>query len=234
MTTLRTPVDLVCVTTTAPGPGTFVLGAAVAAFQGVEALVDGASYSYSVQQDNNFEFGYGVWNESAGTLTRTVLKSSYGGAPVSFNVGAQVTFTFLAEDLLAYLASIVGPPFNTYGLQWSIWFNAPPEANELLALYVAPLDYTYLPNFSGAASAPPLVLPALDWSATVERQVGGAGAWGAIGTIAIAALDGAVLLTTAGGTPVAIAGGDRIRIVAPGTVDAALTGFALTFKGFLS
>jgi hypothetical protein len=225
MTVLRTPVDLVCIATSAPGPDTFQLGNAVQAFQGVEALDDGKSYSYSVQQDSNFEFGYGTFNASARTLTRTVLRSSYGGAPVSFNLGAQVTFTFLAEDLLARLAAIAGPSPNLYGLQWSPWFNPAPVADELLALYVAPLNFNYLQNFAGAATAPPLVLPTADWAAALRRQVGGLGAWSDIGTVDVTP-DGTVSLSTAGGGPVAIAGRDRLGLFAPTVVDA-------TFKGYL-
>ena len=92
-------VDLVQVYATSSGPGPFALGAAVPGFDGVGALVNGASYSYSVQQGNNYEVGMGTYVLSTGTLTRLVLKSSNGGSPVAFDVNAQVSFTFTAEDM---------------------------------------------------------------------------------------------------------------------------------------
>lgn len=235
MTITSTYVDNVCIATSAGGTAAFQLGNAVAAFQGVEALVNGKTYSYSVQQDNNWEFGRGVYNSGARTLTRTVLNSSYGvGAPVNFNVGAQVTFTLLAEDLLEILTNAVPAPLDSYALQFSPWFNSTPDALELLARYTAPTNYIYMPNFGGSAAAPPDVLPSADFAMTVERAPAGAFplVFTAIGTVVVAAADGTVLMTTAGGEPIAISAGDTIRVRAPSVVDATMAGFSMTIKGF--
>jgi len=93
------PVNLVRVSSLSAGTGTFQLGPALAAFQGVEALVDGETYSYSCQQNSNFEYGRGVFNAAGGTLTRGVLASSYGATPVDFGPNLVVVFPALAEDL---------------------------------------------------------------------------------------------------------------------------------------
>ena len=238
MTTV-TFVDLVAVAATSSGTGPFTLGNAVSGFDGVNALVDGATYSYSVQQGANFEQGRGTYVAATRTLTRTVRKSSYGpGVAVGFAQGAQVTFTLSAEDLADIIAQAGGvtatakAAFNAYGLQWAIWFNAPPAANELLALYVAPITYEYRANFAGAGVAPPLSPPAATWTATLDRQAGGSGSWVNVGTIQIGA-DGTVSLATVGNAAVAINAGDRLRVLAPPSADSSIVGFALTLKGYI-
>lgn len=95
-----TPVDLVKVYATNTGAGALVLGTALAGFRGVEALIDGATYSYSVQQGSNFELGTGVYSVSGVTLTRGVITSSYGNTAVPLSPNAVVTFTTLAKDLI--------------------------------------------------------------------------------------------------------------------------------------
>jgi len=103
--TISTPVNLVRVACLSQGTGAFALGPALPAFRGMEALVDGETYSYSVQQGSNFEAGRGVYSSGTGTLTRGVVTSSYGNGPVAFGPGAVVVFPALAEDL-----QVPGPP----------------------------------------------------------------------------------------------------------------------------
>lgn len=228
-------VDLVCVATTAGGTGAFQLGSAVDGYRGVEALQDGAAYSYSVQQGSNFEVGYGTYVALSGTLSRTVRWSSHGNTPVSFDANAAVNFTFTAEDIadLAALAGSVAATakaaFNAYGLQWALWFNEDPGAGEMLALFSAGVDFQYPANFLGSVTAPPLVNPTDTWTSTLELQVGGTGAWTEVGQIVIGT-DGTVSLVTEGFT---VAKGSRIRWMAPAGMDITLKGFSVTLKGVI-
>ena len=101
-----TLVDLVEIQILNTGTGTIQLGAAVAAFRGVEALIDGATYSYSIQQGANYETGTGIYTQATGALSRNVLTSSYGGAPIPLAPGAVVAFTALSRDLIAIGAGV--------------------------------------------------------------------------------------------------------------------------------
>jgi hypothetical protein len=95
-----TLVDLVKVFINTQGTGTLALGSALPSFRGVEALVDGLIYDYSIQQGANFEYGTGTFTAGDGTLTRGVQASSYGGAPIPLVANAVCTFTALASSLL--------------------------------------------------------------------------------------------------------------------------------------
>ncbi len=95
-----TLVDLVKIYASSTGAGPFQLGPAVTSFFGIEKLTDGATYSYSVQQGPNMETGTGTYTAATSTLTRNVQQSSNGNAAVSFNAGAAITFTALAQDLV--------------------------------------------------------------------------------------------------------------------------------------
>lgn len=100
-----TLVNLVRCTILNTGTGTLQLGAALPAFRGVEALTDGETYSYSIQQGSNFETGQGVYSQSDGTLTRGVIESSAGNAAVSLSPNAVCAFPALDIDF-----QIPGPP----------------------------------------------------------------------------------------------------------------------------
>lgn len=100
-----TLVNLVRCTILNTGTGTLQLGAALPAFRGVEALTDGDTYSYSIQQGSNFETGQGVYSQSDGTLTRGVIESSAGNAAISLSPNAACTFPALDIDF-----QVPGPP----------------------------------------------------------------------------------------------------------------------------
>lgn len=235
---MRTFVDLVRCTVTSSGTGPFTLGNNVTGFFGREKLQDGASYSYSVQQGDNKEVGAGTYIASTNTLTRTVRSSSNGGAPVAFDVGAEVAFTFTAADIVDVIAAASSSSgtakaaFNAYGLQWGVWFNGTPVANELLALYVAPVAFEFLGNFTGAAVQSPLTPPADTFTLAVDLQVDGSGTWTNVGSIVLGS-DGSVSISTVGAAVVPVGVGDRLRVVAPALVDTSVAGFAMTFKGFI-
>lgn len=101
MASISTLVDRVKIFVNSSGTGPFVLGAAVPAFRGVEALQDGATYSYAVENGSNYEAGTCEYVSSLGQLVRTPVISSNGGAAVAFPAGVQVAFTALAQDLIA-------------------------------------------------------------------------------------------------------------------------------------
>lgn len=99
MTVNATPVNLVRVTCLSTGTVALQLGPALSAFRGVEALIDGYTYSYAIQQGGNYEFGRGIWTASLGTLSRGVIGSSYGNSPIPLLANAIIVFPALAEDL---------------------------------------------------------------------------------------------------------------------------------------
>lgn len=97
--TNATPVNLVRVTCLSTGTSTLSLGPAVAAFRDSSALIDGGEYSYSIQQGSNYEFGRGIYDASGPSLTRGVIGSSNGNAPLNLSANAVIVFPALAEDL---------------------------------------------------------------------------------------------------------------------------------------
>ncbi len=108
-----TLVDLVKLTVLSNGSGAFTLGAAINGFRGTEALLDGGVYSYSVQQDSQYELGRGTWLAASSQLVRAPFYSSNGGGVVNFGPNAAVAMTFLAEDIIAAVAP---PSANTDAL----------------------------------------------------------------------------------------------------------------------
>lgn len=87
-----------------PGTGTLTLGAAVAPYQTFAAAgaVDGATYSYVIQENAKFECGHGVYTASGTTFSRvTVFDSSAGfGTKENFTSAAQVYSAMLSQDTI--------------------------------------------------------------------------------------------------------------------------------------
>lgn len=97
-----TLVDRVKITINSSGTGPFDLGPALPAFRGVEALLDGQTYSYAVENGSVFEYGTGVYVQAAGQLLRSPINSSRGwGALELIPSGTPLAFTALAQDLIA-------------------------------------------------------------------------------------------------------------------------------------
>ena len=101
MASISTLVDRVKIFVLSSGTGAFQLGAAVPAFRGIEALTDGSTYSYAVENGSSYEAGTGVYLAESGVLVRTPVLSSAGNAAVAFPAGVQIVFTALAQDLIA-------------------------------------------------------------------------------------------------------------------------------------
>lgn len=106
MASISTLVDRVKITVLSTGTGPFQLGAAVRAYRGVEALLDGATYSYAVESGAQYEAGTGLYVASSGTIVRTPQISSNGGAVVSFPANVELNFTALAQDIVATGAAL--------------------------------------------------------------------------------------------------------------------------------
>lgn len=106
MASISTLVDRVKIFVLSSGTGAFQLGANVPAFRGIEALIDGSTYSYAVENGSNYEVGTGVYIASSGTFVRTPQLSSNGGAAIAFPAGVQLVFTARAEDIIATGASL--------------------------------------------------------------------------------------------------------------------------------
>lgn len=107
-------VDRVKIIALSSGTGPFAAGPAVPGYRGVEALIDGATYSYAVAQNAAFEVGQLVWNLSTGQFLRTPQISSSGNAAVPFAAGAEINFTARAADLIAIGGSF--PIVNALGV----------------------------------------------------------------------------------------------------------------------
>lgn len=113
MVSISTLVDRVKITVLSSGTGSFALGAAVPAYRGVEALINGATYSYATESGSLYEAGTGVYNSGSGVLVRTPIVSSNGGAAVAFPANIQLSFTALAQDIVA--AGAAFPIVNSLG-----------------------------------------------------------------------------------------------------------------------
>lgn len=81
------------------GIGPLTLGAALTAYRGVEALIDGETYSYSIHQGDNREYGRGVFTAATNGFTRGVINSSASNTPIALQNGAIVAIVLLVEDL---------------------------------------------------------------------------------------------------------------------------------------
>lgn len=108
MTSISTLVDRVKIIVLSSGTGPFELGAAVSAFRGVEALIDGETYSYATENGSNFEAGTGVYIAATNTLVRSPLISSNGNAAVAFPANVEVAFTVLAQDIAPPIVQTTG------------------------------------------------------------------------------------------------------------------------------
>lgn len=113
MVSISTLVDRVKILVLSSGTGPFELGAAIPAFRGTEALLDGATYSYALENGSNFEAGTGVYVASLSQLTRSPVISSNGGAAVNFPANVEIAFTALAQDLVAMGGTL--PIVNSLG-----------------------------------------------------------------------------------------------------------------------
>jgi hypothetical protein len=92
--------NLARMTTPSTGTGTLALGAAVPSFLSFAQadVQDGDTVTYAIEDGLNREIGRGVYSAASGTLTRAVLKSTNGDAPINLSGAAQVFITAAKED----------------------------------------------------------------------------------------------------------------------------------------
>jgi len=126
--------DLTAIVINSSGTGTFQLGTAALGHFGIESLIDGATYSYTVIQNNNAEVGKGVYFASTQTMTRSVLRSSYGNQPVPFSAGAVCNFAFIEEDFAALQTQL-----NAGASAYGTWLTLPGNAGKTQAQFIASL-----------------------------------------------------------------------------------------------
>lgn len=135
-----TPTNLVKVASAGTGRGDLVFGVAIPTYRGIEALTDGATYSYAIQQQpSSWEFGRGVWTTSTKTLTRTVVDSSEADhGPIAIANGTAISLALLAEDV-AHLQGEPGPAFATFSSLTT--FKAGPITNAIQVLQDPSIAY---------------------------------------------------------------------------------------------
>ena len=89
------------VATATIGTGTITLGAAEDGYQTFAAggISDADIVRYTIEDGSNWEIGSGVFDLTAGTMTRTVSESSNGDSAINLTGSATLFLTILAEDL---------------------------------------------------------------------------------------------------------------------------------------
>ena len=168
---------------------------------------------------------------SAGTI---LIGTGSGFTLATLTAGQGITID--SESGAITITSLAGNPadgFNSYGLQFAVWFNATPLGDELLALYTSPINYQYRPNFSGSVASPPLINPESNYVLSVQRLPLGGGTWSEIGTISVSA-SGHTTFSTVSTEPTNINEGDALRILAPSVADSVVAGFSATLKGYIA
>jgi hypothetical protein len=130
-----TLVDLVKITASTTGTGAVTLGSPVPGYRGVEALLDGAVYSYSIQQEFEYEVGTGTFLEAGRQFVRSPTLSSDGGTAINLQPNATIAFVATAQDILGrdVLRPLYGygQPFNDTGVVGQTYT----DLNEPVKLY---------------------------------------------------------------------------------------------------
>lgn len=133
--------DRVKETTTTTGTGSYTLAGAASGFQSfADALADGDTTWYGVEDGTYWEVGLGTWDESAGTLARTtVYASSNSGSAVNWGAGSKNVFMTLPASRKSTLT--VYPTINDLPLTGDVL-----EGDQA---YVSGNNRLYLYNGSG-------------------------------------------------------------------------------------
>lgn len=103
--------DRVRAVTYTTGTGALTMGSGVAGYRDFSAVNDGDTVPYVIEDGTNWEIGNGVWTASLARLTRSVLRSSADGAPLTLTGRAQC-FISPGQDYFAGIG-----PNNNYLLK---------------------------------------------------------------------------------------------------------------------
>lgn len=127
------------VATSTTGTGTITLGSADAGFFTVSGAdgVDGAAYSYVIEDGSNSEISWGVWNSSANTLTRNLIKSTTGSL-LSLSGSAKVFVSPSTGDITPKPEYVSGRGYNFSAMGPNIAIAGSPS-NSANTLYLAPV-----------------------------------------------------------------------------------------------
>lgn len=190
--------------------------------------------AFSSKADYPVPFGQGGTGLTTTPASGTILIGTGSGfALATLTAGQGISID--SESGAITITNLAGTPadaFNSYGLQWAIWFNGTPAASELLALYTSPISYAYPANFVGSFAGVPAANPAAPFQLAIQQQTSGSSTWSAIGTINISE-SGVTTFSTTTDAQVNISAGDTLRILGPATADTAIEGYSATLKGII-
>ncbi len=124
--------NLARMTSATTGTGTLTLGVAVSGYLSfaTAGVQNGDIVFYGIKDASNSEAGWGTYTSAGATLTRNVIKSTNGNAPISCSGAEEVYITALASDGGDLLPGF-DHPMRGFDLPLNLQLNASVAANIL-------------------------------------------------------------------------------------------------------